>query len=101
MNSEESGEEEESSENEMIEEEFKQGEKVRRKNQETGGFQRIPLQNRPLAATCHHRLPVRGRHIVLDQMEVYYRVQIAVPNPAKKNPDQPVNEQTTPPEETK
>ena len=82
MNSEE-GEEEESSEDEMIEEEFKNGE------QKQKGFERIPLQNRPLAATCHHRLPVRGRHIVLDQMEVYYRVQIAVPNPAQKKVQPP------------
>ena len=40
----------------------------------------MPLRTREEAFSCQHRLPLRGSALVVDQMEVYFKVEMAVPN---------------------
>lgn len=39
---------------------------------------RIPLRSREKASDCYHRLPLVPANVVMDQLDVYYRVQAQV-----------------------
>ena len=39
---------------------------------------RIPRRNRQKADECYHRLPIMGTMLVMDQLDVYYRVDAPV-----------------------